>query len=141
MDMYIKQLLTEIGQKAKALTALLENMSALSKKAYSDIAGHAADYEKYYQLVKTSDDEKVSPGHLPFSVYTRQEPSQPSSKEEGDASEKISNILDDRKKVFNRNLQTLKTKALSVEQGTDEFIDLMKDLQDYYEDLIEGVKF
>lgn len=139
MDMYIKQLVTEIGQKAKAIEMAFEEMSALSKKIFSDTTGHVADYEKYYQLIKDSDDEKVNPGHLPFSVYTRPEPTKPSK--EGDESEKISNILDDKKKVFERNLKVLKSKALYIEQSSDEYIELIKDLHNYYNDLIEDVKF
>ena len=139
MDSYIKQLLSEIGQKNKLMIENMGKLAEFSKKIYSDITGHAGDYERYYKLIKDSDDEKVTPGHLPFAVYSR--PEAPKKSEEGDESEKISNVLEDRKKVFERNLETFKREAILVEQTVSEYIDLVKGLQDYYEDLIEGLKF
>jgi hypothetical protein len=141
MDMYVKQLLSEIGQKAKSLQDRLANLGEMSKKVFSEVTGHAAQYEKYYQLVKTSEDEKVSPGHLPFSVYSRPETPKKADGGDDEDSERISKILDDRKKVFERNLQTIKSSALLIEQDVDSYVEMMKDLHDYYEDLIEGLKF
>lgn len=140
MDMYVKQLITEIKAKEAQMEKRYQQLASFSKKILSKVIGHASEYERYYQLIKTADDDKVSPGSLPFSVYSRPTPVS-KSKDDGDESEKISNVLDDQKKVFNRTLHALKSEAISVEQSTGEYIEMIKDLLNYYEDLIEGLKF
>lgn len=139
MDMYVKQLVTEIKEKKRILMNKFDRLSNSLKKVFSEAISNISEYEKYYQLIKIADNEKVSPGNLPFSVYSR--PDSPKKEPNDDESEHISNVLEDNKKVFDRKLQVLKSEAIAIEQVTDEFTKLIKDINEYYEDLIESVKF
>lgn len=140
MDSYVKQLLTEIKEKQALLAKKHKKLAEFSQEILSDTLTHASEYEKYYQLIKGANDEKVSPGNLPFSVYSQPEISK-TSQDDGDESEQIQTILNDQKKVFFRKLQVITTESISIEQITDEYARLIKDLHEYYEDLIEQVKF
>jgi hypothetical protein len=139
MDMYIKQLLSEINQSAKNTGIKLKALDSAVKKAYAETTANVSSYEQYYQLIRNADDERVTPGQLPFSVYSRPEPTTKISA--NDESEDIAKMLDDKKKVFERSLKSLKLQALSIEQILDDYTSMIIDLQEYYEDLIEGLKF
>jgi len=140
-NLYIKSLLSEIGEKSRSLGESHIAIQTLSKKIYADAIKLFSDYERYYQLIKDSDDEKVSPGHLPFSVYTKPKPSKKINDDNEGESERISNVLEDHEKVFERNLQILKTKSIHIEQYTTDFVEMVEKLRDHYKDIIEELKF